>query len=144
MFDKMIQSPTLFGLYINDMIEDIKSLNLGIQIGDQRLCIPVYANDLVMFVDNETKLQLMMDKSSESAIKCRIKFTNKKSNVVYFRKKSKPVTNVECYLSGQKINIVEQYTYLGVMLMEFVDFDTAVKQLSNAGVRALGSILNKD
>ncbi len=81
----------------------------------------------------------MMDNSSKWAKNWGIKFNNKQSNVIHFRKKSKPVTHIEFYPSGQKINIAEQYKYLGVMLSELVDFNIAVKQLSDAGRRALDS-----
>ncbi len=39
-------SPTLFELYINDIIEVGKSLNLGIQVGDDKLYILGYTNNV--------------------------------------------------------------------------------------------------
>ncbi len=32
-------SPTMFGIFINDIVEDVKSVNKGIEIGGHNICI---------------------------------------------------------------------------------------------------------
>ena len=41
-------SPTLFGLYVNDLVEALNNTNSGISIGDLQLSCLLYADDLVL------------------------------------------------------------------------------------------------
>ena len=136
-------SPTLFGMYINDLIEDVKDLDLGIPIGTTKLSILVYADDVVILAENEEDLQTMLDVISQWGRKWRIKFNNRKSNVVHYRNKNTEPTISQFYLSNQLIERVKQYKYLGVILHEYVDFNVTAEVLAGAGSRALGSILHK-
>ncbi len=49
-------------MYINDVAN---SLNLGVPIGDERLSILLYADDVVIRAETEEDLQKMLNKSSE-------------------------------------------------------------------------------
>ena len=46
-------SPMLFAIYINDLAEEIKSLNCGLEIGDDQLALLLYADDIVLFAPTE-------------------------------------------------------------------------------------------
>lgn len=39
-------SPTLFSIYVNDLAEDIKRLNAGVDIDDLNISILLYADDI--------------------------------------------------------------------------------------------------
>ncbi len=52
-------SPTLFNIFINDLANDVNSLNLGIDVGGFRICI--YADDIVLLGKSEQDLQKMHD-----------------------------------------------------------------------------------
>ena len=41
-------SPTLLNIFINDLSNELNSLNLGVQIGDALLCHLLYADDLTL------------------------------------------------------------------------------------------------
>ena len=135
--------PTLSGLYINDLIEDVKGLDPGIPTGTCKVSILVCADDVVILTENEKDLQKMLDVISEWGRKWRIKFNNQKSNVVHYRKRNTEPTRINFYLSNQMVERVKQYKYLGVILHEHVDFGVAAEVLAGAGARALGSILHK-
>ena len=83
-------SPTLFNIFINDLIPSVKSLNKGIPIGDQNLSILLYADDIVILSENASDLQIMLDKIYDWSFKNMVRFNPKKSNVVHFRKKIHP------------------------------------------------------
>ena len=54
-------SPTLFSLFVNELAKEIKSMNVGIKIGDRLINILLYADDMVLvaFAQNvKTKWQL--------------------------------------------------------------------------------------
>ena len=42
-------SPTLFNIYINDLITDFNSMDLGVDINGRRVCCLFNADDIVIF-----------------------------------------------------------------------------------------------
>ncbi len=45
-------SPTLFGLFINDIISEVKTLNLGVNINDIIISILTFADDIGIIAQN--------------------------------------------------------------------------------------------
>ncbi len=70
--------PTMFGIFINDIVEDVKSVNTGIEIDGHNICIFLYADDIVLLSDTEEGLQKLLDKVYEWSSKWKIKFNAKK------------------------------------------------------------------
>ena len=54
-------SSILFNLYINDLIVKINSLDIGIDIGGEKVGILAYADDVVLLAESENDLQILMD-----------------------------------------------------------------------------------
>ncbi len=46
-------SSTMFGIFINDIVEDVKSVNTGIEVDGHNICILLYADDIVLLSDTE-------------------------------------------------------------------------------------------
>ncbi len=65
-------SPTMFGIFINDIVEDIKSVKTGIQIDGHNICILLYADDIVLLSDTEEVLQTLLDKVYQWSLKWKI------------------------------------------------------------------------
>ena len=78
-------SPTLFSIYINDLAVTLKELNLGIDINGKKLCILLYADDLVLIAENEKDLQTLLNKMNEWCLRWKLNININKSNVVHFR-----------------------------------------------------------
>jgi len=53
-------SPSMFGLFINDLADHIKHLNKGIQVGNDTVSILLYADDMVFLAETEDNLQEML------------------------------------------------------------------------------------
>ncbi len=51
-----VLSTTLFNDYINDLTKEIKDLNIGIYIGDVKISILMYADDIVLLAECEKDL----------------------------------------------------------------------------------------
>ena len=53
-------SPTLFGIFINDLVKDLKDYECGVDIdGTLRPCL-LYADDIALIADSEIDLQNML------------------------------------------------------------------------------------
>ena len=50
-------SPLLFNLFINNLVETINSLGLGVDIGQEKVSVLLYADDLVLVAETEADLQ---------------------------------------------------------------------------------------
>ena len=114
-------SPSLFGLFINDLISEIKDLNIGIKIKDELVSILAFADDNMILVDNEEDLQKMLKHVELWCAKWRLKVNTDKTNIVHFRKKNTRITRFNFYFDGIVLNIVDRYKYLGTMLQEHLD-----------------------
>ena len=136
-------SPTLFNIFINDLVNDVNALNLGIDIDGCRISILLYADDIVLLSQSEKDLQKMLDCVYNWSKKFKIRFNAKKSNIVHFRKLNEPRSTFKFHLDTIQLSIVNQYKYLGIILNEFLDYDVTAQVLSDAASRALGSIINK-
>ena len=123
--------------------DDVKALNAGVHIGDSQVSILLYADDIVLVSETADGLQSVLDKVDEWSVKWRVKFNNKKSNVVHFRKPYIPHTNHTFILGDAHLDIVHQYKYLGIICNEYLDFNVTAKALADAGSRALGAVINK-
>jgi len=43
----------------------MKAFNVGINIGDEKICILLYADDIVLFLSSETELQVLLSALSD-------------------------------------------------------------------------------
>ena len=51
----------LFNLYINDLLQRLNELNVGIDIEGQKLSVLAYADDDVLLAETESDLQVLLD-----------------------------------------------------------------------------------
>jgi hypothetical protein len=136
-------SPTLFGLYINDLAIELKCMNLGIMINGENICILLYADDIVILSENEEKLQNMLNKVSDWCKNWRMKINPTKTNIVHFRKQSQNKTDYLFKIGDDIISVAPSYKYLGCVLTDTLDFTETANILAESAGRALGGLLNK-
>jgi hypothetical protein len=136
-------SPSLFCIFINDLITEINSSLTGINIGNRHVGILLYADDIALISDSEENLQKALDIVYRWSTQNIIKFNQSKSNVVHYRKKGSKRTDFAFRLGNISLSVINQYKYLGLYLDENLNFNTTAKFLGDAGNRALGAIINK-
>ncbi len=136
-------SPTLFALYINDLISEINDLKKGIVIDTDMVTALLYADDLVIMSDNEVDLNCILDIVNKWCIKWRVLINQDKSKVVHFRPKRLNRTEVEFTLGSNILEVVSEYKYLGIFLNEYLLYEYTADILSKSATRALGSVINK-
>ena len=72
-----------------------------------------------------------------------MKVKSSKSEVVHFRKRSKCCTNAVFRTRDVPLKIVPQYTYLGLVLNEHLDFSVTAAHVAKTAGRGLGVLIAK-
>jgi hypothetical protein len=126
-----VLSPTLYSLFINDMAKELKShessgVGLPLVTGrphqDQmprRLCLLMYADDIVLLGEDAQQLQILMDGVAAYARRWRFEVNHAKCGLMCFRpggvgtlgRERPPPTLL---LGGKAVDWVTSYVYLGV------------------------------
>ena len=98
---------------------------------------------MVFLAEKEQDLQLMLDSMHIWANKWRMKVNAEKSKKLHFRPKRKPVAEFIFKYGNIKLERTTEYRYLGIHLDQHLDFKLCSHVLTDAGMRALGGVINK-
>ncbi len=96
-----------------------------------------------MLSDTENGSQTMLNVIHKWGQTFMIKFNEKKSNIVHYRKPNTVRTSKLFFLGECVLSVVNQYKYLGVILNEFINCNVITDILYGAANRALGTIISK-
>lgn len=115
-------SPLLFSLFIDDLNE---SLCGGIEIGSILIKLLLYADDLVLLAKYPTTLQRMINRLEEYCLDWGLTVNLNKSKIMIVRKESRGryMANEKWTYGRQPIEIVKEYSYLGVKLTSNMKFE---------------------
>ena len=136
-------SPLLFNLFINDLAVRIKALGKGVCLDGDIVSILLYADDIVLIAETAEDLQLMLNCLNEWCSANCISVNASKSNVIHFRPKSVPQIDVQFNCGSHNLDISDRYTYLGLALNEFLDYNVTAKAVAQSASRALGLLIAK-
>ena len=136
-------SPLLFNLFTNDLVVFLKSLDLGLKIADENVCLMLYADDLVQQAESEDDLSLLLTALNDWCGRNDMTVNMAKSNVVHFRPTSVSKTDAVFSRGDGMISVADRHTYLGVVLSEHLDTNIMVKHVAQSAIRALGSLIAK-
>ena len=138
-------SPLLFALFINGLAEEIKKLGKGILHGKVRICILLFADDIVLLAESRKDLELLMNITYQYSRRWRFDFNYDKSAVVVYKyeNKAQQIVYGECTtecrcgfhwkLGSTLIVQVDMYKYLGMELDQKLSFKKFKERiLSNA------------
>ncbi|XP_060597913.1 uncharacterized protein LOC132751716 [Ruditapes philippinarum] len=138
-----ILSPLLFNLYINDLAVYLKSLDIGIDYGSDKICMLLYADDIVLLAKDEKDLQCLLNALNNWCSTNDMYINSSKSQIVHFRPLSVCRTSFSFICGVHTLNIVDRYMYLGLMLQEHLDFNVTAKVVAQSASRALGLLIAK-
>ena len=137
-------SPTLFGLFINDLATDLNNSGNGINIeNDLSVKVLMFADDLAILSESEQDLQNMIQSLYTWCKKWRMKVNVNKTKIVHFRNKGQQHTHFNFSYGSEDIEVVESYKYLGLIFDDHLDYNTTANALSGSAGRALGGIYSK-
>ena len=144
-------SPFLFSIFLNDLEMYLNNDNVsGItcdvnndgMIIFLKALILLYADDTVIFSDNESGLQHALNIFEKYRSQWKLKVNVSKTKVVVFgsgRRKE----NLKFCLNSMEIEIVQEYKYLGILLGQSGSFVVAKKHIADQANKALFSLLRK-
>ena len=72
-------------MFVNELVKEIKAINLGIKISNRLISILLYADDMVLLAPRDIDLQGLLDKMSNWCMKWRLNVNKSNSQVVHFR-----------------------------------------------------------
>ena len=102
-------------LYVDDLIEELESLNVGCYILEMFMAALFYADDMALLSPSIKGLQLLLDKCSEFCAWWDICLNAKKSKALYFGKRCSSPFNL--ILNELPLDWVDTWRYLGVDLV---------------------------
>lgn len=120
-----ILGPLLFSMYINDL----PSICTGCDM-------QMYADDTVVYVHGKNKneaakkLTEVMVHISKWLFNSCLHLNVKKTECMFFTKRTSNSPNPDVYVAGKKISIVTQYKYLGIVLDSNLTFKEHVKKVT--------------
>jgi hypothetical protein len=80
-----ILSPLLLKLFINNLVDEMKKLNVGVKLDNEEICVLLYADDVVSLCENESDLQKILDVLSTWCNTNDLVVNLDKSKIVHFR-----------------------------------------------------------
>jgi len=138
-----VLSPTLFSVFINDLVQDINDLNCGIDIDGTMVSLLLYADDIALMAADENSLQQMLNCVSLWCKKWRLQINGKKTKVVHYRPKSIAKSCCKFVCGPETIEVTHAYKYLGIWLNEYLDLNFTAKEIAKSASRALSVIISK-
>ena len=132
-------SPTLFNLYINDLINEVEAINpspLHLHQEANVSCL-LYADDLILLSRTQHGLQKMLDRLTEFCATWNLSVNTKKTKCITFQKKSRLNKKDSFYVNKNKIENVTQYSYLGITINSAGSFHIAMETLARKARRAI-------
>ena len=121
----------------------VSSLGIGINLGDEVVSILLYADDLVLLAETETDLQILIDLLQVWCDEKKMRVNLDKTKLVHFRSPPTPKSKIPFQFGNVNIEIANQYTYLGVLLTEHLDYNALTAHVAKSANRALGLVISK-
>jgi len=112
-------SPVLFNLALQKVIQSIKMVPSGIQIGKEQLNILAYADDIALIGKNKIEIRKLFVEMENTARKFGLQINQEKTKYVTVERKNSLKKNKIGHFKIKNYNLrVENFKYLGVILNE--------------------------
>ena len=131
-------SPFLFSMYLNDLEDELYLKGAeGIDVGMLKLFILLYADDIVIFSESPEDMQSSLDILNNYCNKWKLKVNTNKTKIMVFRKGGILPRNLKFYFNNEEIEIVNKYSYLGIVFTTGGSFSEAQVTLSGQAQKAV-------
>lgn len=122
-------------VFINDLESYFDKEKNGLTLAGLNICHLLFADDLVLLSDSPVKLQELLNNLTNYCNDNKLTINIEKTNIVIFGTKTHyPI--FRWTVTGQHINVVDKYNYLGVTFHKNSKFKHCVESLVKKGQRA--------
>lgn len=135
-------SSLLFMFFVNDILSHVNTNIDGLfTINELKLFLVLYADDQVGFTTNPQALQSILNNVEQYCINNNLKINTEKTKIMIFEK-SRRKTTYDFYLYNKKLEIVEEFNYLGVRLFKNGNFNRTQKTIAEKSNKALHKLFS--
>ena len=103
----------------------------------------MYADDTVLFATSKEKLQKCLNGLKLYCDKWKLQINADKTKVIIFSKQKTRLDNINFSIGGSKIEIVEEFKYLGVTFTYNGNFTRCLTTLQTQANRAMFSVIKR-
>ena len=135
-------SPFLFAIYINDMENALRGENAGVTIGDLKLLLLFYADDVIILSEDPQTLQEEINKLYMYCNKWKLKLNTDKSQILVFKKGNRPF-NYQWFFGNEALKCTTKIPYLGIIFSANGSFNQAQIKLSEQANKAIFMLQKK-
>ncbi len=110
-----ILSPGFYSLYVDDLVVELESLQVGCYVIEVFMALLLYADDMAILAPSVKGLILLLEKCNQFCLDWDICLNAKKTKLMYFGKKCDDLFSP--ILNGNPLQWVDSWVYLGVELI---------------------------
>ena len=134
-------SPLLFNVYVDGLSGYMNESLMGCHVANKCVNHLSYADDMVLMAPSVRALQKLLDLCASYALDHDIVYNTRKSVcMIVWPKKAKFVFTPSFYLSGDKLDFVNEFLYLGHLVANDLSDDQDIKKLIRS-LYATGNML---
>ena len=137
-----ILSPSLYNIYVDDLVALLKASGVGCHISNIFAAALLYADDICILAPSLKGLQKLLDICSDFCVKWDICLNSKKTKNMYFGQTCS--LDYKIMLNGNPIDWINEWKYLGVVLKSGRRFGCSVTERVKSFYRSLNAILRVD
>jgi hypothetical protein len=137
-------SPILFSLLINELADDIvKKGKHGITLNPDmlQLFILLFADDVVLLSHSVVGLQCQLNNLGLTSKQLGLTVNMDKSKIIVFRNGGPLASYEKWKYNGERLNVVNEYKYLGVIFSSRLTFSHALEDMASRGKKGVCGIL---
>lgn len=132
-------SPTLFNIYIEELIAGIRFSGRGVKVGDRRLGCLAYADDIVLMAESKEDMEELLQVASIYGREWNVRYSARKCKVMEFNSQKEG----QWILGNSILEVVDRYTYLGLEVSkEGIGGEKQMKINEGKARRMTGMIIN--
>ena len=132
-----VLSPLLFNLFLSDLPNTFSEKCDPITLCERKLSCLMFADDLVLISETHSGLQNCLSELYNYCKKWGLIINTDKTKVVIFNKTGHKYKNFQFNINGERIDVVTEYCYLGIIFTACGSFTKANKVLYEKSLRAM-------
>jgi len=138
-----VMSPTLFNFYISDIPDLMDDPDCDpVILHNLRVACLMFADDIVLISESADGLQNSLNKLQQYCEKWMLSINTKKTQVLVMNKQGRCLDDLSFTFNQEKLHVVNQYKYLGLLISSSGSFTKSVENLSLRAMKAMFKIKN--